>query len=298
MDKMERKYGRYAIPNLTKYLVFAMLIGYLLQVIGAPLQSKFGFSIINLFAFDASKILHFQIWRLVSWVLMPPRSNSILMLIFLLCLISMGQVLESCIGTFRMNVYIFGGILLSDIGGILVYLFGHNYFSLLSSAGGISLPYLTSYYILLSMFMLLALYLPDATVSLYFVLPISMKWMLVIYIVDLGYELITYFRAGIWIGFGLGAVIIFALLNLFIFYYFTKVHVNRKQKERMKQFQEQVQMQQQMQSQKQVRLPKHKCTICGRTEVDSPDLVFRYCSKCVGTHAYCQEHLFTHEHIQ
>ena len=122
--------------------------------------------------------------------------------------------------------------------------------------------------------------------------------MLVIYIVDLGYELITYFRAGIWIGFGLGAVIIFALLNLFIFYYFTKVHVNRKQKERMKQFQEQVQMQQQMQSQKQVRLPKHKYTICGRTEVDSPDLVFRYCSKCVGTHAYCQEHLFTHEHIQ
>ena len=41
---------------------------------------------------------------------------------------------------------------------------------------------------------------------------------------------------------------------------------------------------------------RHKCAICGRTELDDPTLTFRYCSKCSGNKEYCQEHLFTHEH--
>ena len=43
---------------------------------------------------------------------------------------------------------------------------------------------------------------------------------------------------------------------------------------------------------------KHRCTVCGRTELDDPNLEFRYCSKCNGAHEYCQDHLFTHEHIK
>ena len=43
---------------------------------------------------------------------------------------------------------------------------------------------------------------------------------------------------------------------------------------------------------------RHKCTICGRTELDDPNLEFRYCSKCEGSHEYCQDHLFTHKHIK
>ncbi|MGI6072014.1 MAG: hypothetical protein ACOX75_03225 [Lachnospiraceae bacterium] len=42
----------------------------------------------------------------------------------------------------------------------------------------------------------------------------------------------------------------------------------------------------------------HRCTVCGRTSIDYPDLQFRYCSKCSGNHEYCQDHLFTHEHIK
>ncbi len=42
----------------------------------------------------------------------------------------------------------------------------------------------------------------------------------------------------------------------------------------------------------------HKCSICGRTNVTNPELTFRYCSKCEGNHEYCQDHLFTHEHVQ
>ena len=49
---------------------------------------------------------------------------------------------------------------------------------------------------------------------------------------------------------------------------------------------------------KQLEFWDNKCAICGRTEADDPELVFRYCSKCVGNYEYCQEHLFTHEHIK
>ena len=43
---------------------------------------------------------------------------------------------------------------------------------------------------------------------------------------------------------------------------------------------------------------KHRCAVCGRTELDDPNLEFRYCSKCHGNYEYCQEHLFTHIHVQ
>jgi hypothetical protein len=43
---------------------------------------------------------------------------------------------------------------------------------------------------------------------------------------------------------------------------------------------------------------RHKCTICGRTELDGDRLEFRFCSKCEGDHEYCQDHLFTHQHIR
>ncbi len=44
--------------------------------------------------------------------------------------------------------------------------------------------------------------------------------------------------------------------------------------------------------------PIHKCAVCGRTELDDPNLTFRYCSKCNGNYEYCQDHLFTHEHVK
>ena len=43
---------------------------------------------------------------------------------------------------------------------------------------------------------------------------------------------------------------------------------------------------------------KHRCAVCGRTEMDDPNLEFRYCSKCNGNYEYCQDHLFTHTHVK
>lgn len=49
---------------------------------------------------------------------------------------------------------------------------------------------------------------------------------------------------------------------------------------------------------KNMRPSGHKCAICGRTEADDPTLEFRFCSKCDGNYEYCQEHIFTHEHVK
>ena len=45
-------------------------------------------------------------------------------------------------------------------------------------------------------------------------------------------------------------------------------------------------------------VPRHRCAVCGRTELDDDTLEFRYCSKCNGNYEYCNEHLFTHTHVQ
>ena len=39
------------------------------------------------------------------------------------------------------------------------------------------------------------------------------------------------------------------------------------------------------------------CAVCGRTDLDDPELVFRFSSKCEGDYEYCQDHLYTHKHV-
>ena len=214
-------------------------------------------------------------------------------LLFLACLIPMGRHLEMFLGTFRMNVYLIGGMLLNVVGGILVYAI--SYIIL-----GVGLPvYLTNYYILLSMFMALALCMPDATVYLSFLFPVKMKWMFLIYIAGSVYELWRYYSFGgsnVFLGllFMLvyGSQILVSLLNLFLFFHLSKIRISRKQKKAQTEFRKQMASA----PKKGAGSYRHKCAICGRTENDDPNLSFRYCSKCTGNKEYCQDHLFTHTH--
>lgn len=285
MFRLEQKYGRYAIRDLHKYFIFTYFIGAVLGELG-------GGALLNMLSFSMPDILRGQVWRLVTWVFCG-ADGSFFGLLFMLCLIPMGRSLEYFLGSFRMNVYLFGGVLMNIVGGVLVSLLGF-----LMPEVGAPLPvFLSMYYILLSTFMALAICIPDATVNLYFILPIKMKWMLLVYLLELLYELWRYYKMGAVMEMPLlflivaGSQIIFALLNLFLFFYFARIRLSGKQKKRQRQFQ------------KQMREPRmnadgtrHKCAICGRTERDDPSLIFRYCSKCTGNKEYCQEHLFTHTH--
>lgn len=277
MDKLEKRFGRYAIYDLHKYLVFASAIGLILC------QFELGQNILNYLEFNMGAILKGQVWRLFTWVF--NFRGEFIDIIFLLCVIPMGKSLEHFLGTFRMNVYLIGGILLNIVAGVVIY-FG----TFLVTGTGFPV-YLSTYYILLSIFMALAIIIPDGTVNLYFILPIKMKWMLVVYLLMLLYNIYYFFTRHWVVGIIYGTQIILALVNLFLFMCIAGIRVDRNHRKRQRKFQAQMNS-----VPRPGTVARHTCAICGRTEKDNPDLIFRYCSKCSGNKEYCNDHLFTHEH--
>ena len=281
LNKMERKFGRYAIPELTKYIILCYVIGYVLIV----LQNMTGVSIMGYLALSPYHILHGQIWRLVSWVLIPPSGLDIFTIIMLLFYYSLGTALERTWGEFRYNVYIFSGILFTVIGAFLLYFIGGLEISLYGAS------IISTYYINLSIFLAFAANYPDMQVLLYFVIPIKIKWMAYLDIAYLAYNFIRVSGYGAW---AVRMMIIVSLLNFIIFFFMTRNYksISPREMHRKQQFKKAVH------PKMTPNITKHKCAVCGRTENDGDDLEFRFCSKCNGNYEYCQEHLFTHTHIK
>lgn len=284
LDKLEQKWGNKGIPNITTVFLITTLFGTLIMYAAAAGNTAAGI-FYNLLAYNPNAILHGQVWRLFTWIFMPINSLSFWSLLFMLCLFMLGKSLESGLGTFKMNVYFIGGWLLNTLGGLIIYLIFH-----------VSI-YLTPYYLLFSLYLMLGIFMPEAEMRLYFVLPIRMKWLVIVYFVELAYEIYSYFSQGAAVGIALSAQIVFAIINLLVFVSACKNHLSvrnrRKQHKRQQQYQRQFSTPRPGSG-----ITHHKCSICGRTELDDPNLTFRYCSKCEGKHEFCQDHLFTHQHFR
>ena len=273
LDKMERRFGRYAIRNLTMYLLAGYAIGYLLSFTMPQL--------LTYFTLEPALILKGQVWRLLSWVIIPPNDNIIFVIFMMLLYYSLGNTLESYWGAFRYNVYIFSGILYTVIGAFIVN-------GLIGGITGFGSLYST-YYINMSIFLACASIMPDYQLLLYGIIPIKMKWLAVLDVVLLAVDAV---QGGLIIR----IVIIASLLNFIIFFFCNRNLRGHspKQAARRKKFQKQI-----IRPQNQYAGgAKHRCAVCGRTELDDPTLEFRYCSKCNGNYEYCQDHLFTHEHVK
>ena len=115
--KFERKFGRYAIPNLSLYLVICYAVGYLIYRINPYFLDFLTLNPYQIF-------FHGQIWRLVTWIIIPPdTSNLFFVLITLVFYYSIGTQLERVWGTYRYNVYLFSGMLFTVLGSILLFLY-------------------------------------------------------------------------------------------------------------------------------------------------------------------------------
>lgn len=241
---LRRKLEKYAIPNLTLYLIICYGIGYLMQYLVPA-----GYQYLML---DPFLVLKGQVWRLVTWILIPPDSSNIFFVLITLYLYySLGGLLERIWGTYKYNVYLFSGLLFTILGAFV--LCGYS-----------------------------------VQVLLMFIFPIKVKWLGIVYGIIL---LVNCIQGGIatWI------VVIFSLLNFLVFFLRSKgkMHLSVGQIKRQQEFH------QKMRSAGQTKgITRHKCAICGRTELDGDDLEFRFCSKCNGNYEYCQYHLFTHEHVK
>ena len=286
LNKMERKIGKYAISNLSLYLIIGYAIGYFLLLINEFLIRRYGLTIsfLNYINLDPYLIFHGQIWRIFTWILIPPSSFNIFTLIMLFFYYSIGTSLERTWGSFRYNVYLFSGMLFTVLGAILLYLFPvliyHSPDPTLSNKIAQSF---STYYVNLSIFLAFAACYPDMRVLLYFIIPIKIKWMAYLDIAILAF---SFFMGNM----AIKVAIVTSLLNFLLFFLGTRNYkrVSPKEVHRKAEYKKQ--------TREAVKIHKHKCAICGRTEDDGDDLEFRFCSKCNGNYEYCQEHLFTHIH--
>lgn len=281
LNKMERKIGKYTIPNLMIYLIAAYCIGFVIYTVNP--------NFMLMLTLSPYHILHGQVWRLITWILMPTDTRVFSLLIMALLYYQLGSALERSWGTFRFNVYIFGGMLFTVIGAFILYgIYAASGTGNLETISLISSLTFTTNYINLTIFLAFAVMYPEMQILLFFIIPVKMKWMAVVYAVLIAINLILTSWGG-------RIAIIMSILNFLIFFLSTRNYrrVSPKEIHRKQVFKAQMR-----EPRKGSMVTKHKCAVCGRTELDDPNLEFRFCSKCDGNYEYCQDHLFTHQHIK
>ncbi len=296
--KMERKFGRYAIRGLMRYVVVISILGTFLGVFNQGIYE-------NYLSLDIYQILHGQVWRLVTFVLYPSVSlrggeaaffNIILYAISLYVYFNIGSVLERIWGSFRFNAFYFTGILLTVLAAFGYYLVLTNaqssVFAFMISmrlAGVISLDNLN-----LSLFLVFAFLFPETRFYFNFIIPVKAKWLGYLYLGFNAIQIMNYIQIGEFQSIMSMLLIVAALVDFVIFYLIARnpqgFGAAMRQKKRRVVYRNT--------AQQHTSGPRHRCAVCGRTEKDSPALEFRFCSKCEGNYEYCSDHLFTHEHVR
>ena len=114
VSNFEKKFSKYAISNLSLYLIMGYAFGYIIRMVDSGL--------LDWLTLDPMMILRGQIWRLVTWIVVPPTSQNVLFTIITLYFYySIGSTLERVWGTYRYNCYLFSGMLFTIIGSFLLY---------------------------------------------------------------------------------------------------------------------------------------------------------------------------------
>ncbi len=262
LDKLERKYRKYAISNLMLYILCGNGFVFLLYHLLGP-------GIYPLIVFDMGAILQGQIWRIITFVFIPNTFSIIWFLFSAFLYYYIGRELEYTWGVFKFNIYYFLGVLLTIAASALT-----------RSPG-------TTLYINLSLFLAYATLFPDVQFRIYFIIPVKVKYLAFI---NVAFLLFSFIVGGL----ATKILIVISLLNYLLFFGIpflkkrqthTQRHFNKEHREFKKG------------TAAPIRVAFHKCHVCGKTEVSHPDIEFRYCSKCNGNYEYCMEHIKDHNHI-
>lgn len=189
LNKLERKFGRFAINNLMLIIVGAMAIVFIMDLAIAPAT---GFSLSYTLMFNREAIMSGQIWRIFTFLFIPPSSSMLFVVFALYFYWLIGSSLEKQWGTFGFNVY----YLLGALGAII---------------SGIITGYATNNYLNMSLFFAFALLNPNFQILLFFILPIKMKYLAILDAVGFIWMFITDNWAG-------RISLIAAVINVFIFF--------------------------------------------------------------------------------
>ena len=289
-DRFERKFSKYAIPNLSLYLIICYAVGYLIYFINPQFLGYLTLDPFEIF-------FHGQVWRLVTWILIPPETSNIFFTVVMLVFYySIGTQLERVWGTYRYNLYLFMGMVFTILGSILLFVLclvlgtqaleaGTDTLYVVNNSLYVYFGAFSTYYINMSIFLAYAATFPEMQVLLMFIIPIKVKWLGIIYGVLLVFECLS--------GGPVTWVVVGSSLLSFVVFFLTSrnhIHMSPGQMKRRHDFKKKMRAPQ--------GITKHRCAVCGRTEEDDPTLEFRFCSKCYGNYEYCQHHLYTHVHVK
>jgi hypothetical protein len=255
IDRLEHRLGRYAIPGLIRYVVLGNVLVYILI--------KLNYGVAPFLTLDPDAILnHGEIWRLITYIFIPQLGGwlpdwlgAALYLYFLLWV---GNGLEESMGSFRLNLYYFSGMLGITVGALV---FGGSFGAALLNT---------------SLLFAFASTYPDETIFVMYIIPAKIKWLAWL----TGILLICAFlMIDRW---SFRVSMILALANYFLFFgpeILQGAKVRAQVAERRRKFDA-------------ARVPDsatlHECSVCHRTEVSNPEMEFRVARD---GEEYCKEHL-------
>lgn len=151
---LERKLRRYAISDLMKYIVIGQGIVFALLYIWPTL----GYQLYSLITLTRTGLMRGQVWRLVTFIFVPPSSSPIFILFALYFYYMIGVGLENQWGKVKFNLYYLVGMLGSIIAALIT-------------------GYADNTFLNLSLFFAYAALYPDEQVLLFMILPIKMKYL-------------------------------------------------------------------------------------------------------------------------
>ncbi len=189
LDRLARKHSNICIQNLTSTIVMGMGIVFVLEMF---LSNALPMPLRYFLAFDRAAIFHGQIWRLITFIFIPPNTSMLWILMLLYFYWFIGSHLEGSWGTFRFNVFYFCGVLGTIVSGLIT-------------------GYATNTFLNLSLFLAFAILYPNCVVRVFGLIPIEVKYL---GMVAAGSLLLMFFRST----FSGKLSLIVSLINLLLFF--------------------------------------------------------------------------------
>jgi hypothetical protein len=262
MSTLEKRFGGWAIPSLTLYLMVIQAIGVaLLMGSYADYQDL---------VLVGGLVKAGQWTRLLSFMMIPKTLSPIWLFFAFYLFYLTGSALEQQWGAFRYNLFVISSYLLNVA---VAFVFPSAWVS--------------NYFFIGAVFLAFATLFPKFTLNIFLVLPVQVRWIGLVTAIFYALILIGAVRISIHpdevLGDRLG--VLSALLVYAIF--FGKDFLNNfKAGQRRKAFvAERVVADSQ---------PRHVCAECGVSDKSDDALHFRYCSTC--GKCFCEEHIGNHGH--
>jgi len=261
LDRLEYRFGRFAIHGLIRYIVGLNVLAYVLT----KMNPAFYYAL----TLSPARILQGEVWRLVTYIFIPQFGSGFLpewfsAAMYMLFLWWVGNGLEHALGAFRLNLYYFTGMAGVTLAAFLESLvFG-------GPAGGFSAAMLNA-----SLLFAFAQYYPDEVIFVMYILPAKVKWLawilaglLLFHVLDGG---VSYL------------VSLTVAMGNYLLFFGPELYRNARTRQQVTERRRKFEVAQAPDTE-----TMHECVVCHRTEASHPELDFRVAKD---GQEYCRDHL-------